>query len=83
MGKTDFARHIDERSELAKWRAALSEHHFMSMLGPPSSMSAKQTAEAAMPNKRVTPFASTELALKHPRNKLYTELVLQELAIQE
>ena len=32
---------------------------------------------------RVTPFASTELALKHTRNKLYTELVLQELALQE
>ena len=32
---------------------------------------------------RVSPFASTELALKHTRNKLYTELVLQELALQE
>ena len=31
----------------------------------------------------VTPFASTELALKHTRNKLYMELVLQELALQE
>ena len=32
---------------------------------------------------RVTLFASTELALKHTRNKLCTELVLQELALQE
>ena len=31
---------------------------------------------------RVTPFASTELALKHTRNKLYKELVLQHLVLQ-
>ena len=37
----------------------------------------------SVPLKWVTPFASTELALKHSRNKIYTELVLQELALQE
>ena len=42
----------------------------------------KFTEPKRMPFERVTPFASTELALKHSRNKLYKELVLQHLVLQ-